>query len=135
MWKNLKNPHILKRRKMKKMKIKGYRTEDYSGEGFRDTLKVANHEISGLGNSDIKETIKKLYDRSDFRIFLKEIYSKGYRNSIWLCKTKKDLKEEYWTPGWDIDKYIINDGIILSDLRSQGILVAYKGKPEITYSV
>ncbi len=118
------------------MKITGYRTESYSGEGKRDLLKVTSFEINNLGNNDIPLTIKKKYKRTDYSKFLQEIYRKGYKKCVWLCRKKSDLTNHYaQSPEDEIDRYVISDGIILSNLREDGVLVAYRGEPLISYCI
>jgi hypothetical protein len=101
----------------------GYRTEELYGSGVRDMLQVTDYEIDELGNIDIQMTLN--LSKKKTKYLLKKLYQQGYTKSIWLCDSAKILCECYGV-GYDIDKYKIKEGIILSDLKKEGKLIAYK---------
>lgn len=124
-------------------KITGYRTEDFTGEGYRDLLDVCKHELLTLENSDIfdsenlslNEKIKKL----------ESLYAEGCSECVWLCRSVADFKEEYvdsfgdelhTIEEYDFDHYtFVGDTIILADNGKEGFLVAYKTPPTIIQSI
>lgn len=117
-------------------KFIGHRSEQFRGESYRNLIEVTTHEINELCNTDIIDTIEVLYNRN-YKEFLEEIYSDGYTNCVWLCRTKEDvLLGKYCDHESDIDTYIISDGIIISSFGfpDDGMLIAYKGKIEIKES-
>jgi len=102
----------------------GYRSELVYGSGIRDIFKVVDHEINELGNSDILDTLK--VSKKKLKPLLKKLVALGYTECIWLCDKAIDIFRCYAEK--EVEKYIIKNGIILSDIGAYGKLIAYKPK-------
>jgi hypothetical protein len=102
----------------------GYRSEAVYGSGIRDIFKVTTHEINELGNTDILDTLK--ISKRKLKLLLKKLVALGYTECIWLCDRSIDVFRCYEEK--QIEKYIIKNGIILSDIGEYGKLIAYKPK-------
>jgi len=113
--------------------FRGFRTEDFAGEEYRDLLEVVEHETETLGNSDIPDYLKK-HKIKDYKKYINDIYKQGYTECLWLVRSLKQLEKTYVREmmrhegDFDYDEYIIKDPIILSDDEEFGQLVAYKPK-------
>jgi len=116
----------MKQINIRRIDIIGYRTEQLYGEGYRGLFEVLNHEVFELGNTDILSYLN--LSEGHIQDFCHFLMQDGYNNCIWLCKTERDLINSYLLEETDyiIDEYEIIDGIILSDLGEQGVLVAYR---------
>ena len=119
--------------------MKGYRTEQIYGEGYRDLKKVVTHEIKELGNEDIIDhllEIKAINKREEVFKFVNYLYELGLTECMWLCDSKEDVINEYLQDEPEInnyedyiDEYDLNNIFIISDLGTEGKLVAYN--PEL----
>lgn len=132
----------------------GYRNEWYYGSGEKDAFSVIYYECTELGNVDVFETVQLLYPNvfnytEDFLLSIQseevdddllkgEIikiidYTKerlgvvGNLEVIWVCASVKDIQGMYTASSpYELDKYQFDNFMILSDLDSEGVLVAYE---------
>jgi hypothetical protein len=102
----------------------GYRSEEPYGSGVRDMLRIVCHEIFELGNDDIMITLKKNTNKT--LLYLRKLYKQGFTHALWLCDTKRQVIYGYQAPKETVNKHIIKNGIIISDLGSDGKLIAFK---------
>ena len=120
-----KNISLITINKLQLIKLKyytGYRSELVYGSGIRDIFKVTSYEINELGNSDILDTLK--ISKIKLKLLLKKLYLLGYTECIWLCDKISQVYGLYEAKG--VEKYIIKNGIVLSDIGTYGKLIAYK---------
>ncbi len=115
----------------KKNEFRGFRTDEFAGEGYDDLLEVTNHEMNTMGNENIQEYLHSKGIK-DVNKYLQNIYNKGYTKCIWLCSTLEMLEKTYvrdmmrMEGDFDYDEYIVKEPILLDDDEEFGYLVAYK---------
>ncbi len=118
----------------KKESITGYRSEEVYGEGHRNISEVVRHETEELGNEDIIDTLITrgiIKDKTELTPFIERLKSEGYDEVVWLSDTPEDVIDVYSTEESPIsrdsvERYDIEDGIVISDLGRDGKLIAYK---------
>ncbi|HUU53136.1 MAG TPA: 2'-5' RNA ligase family protein, partial [Candidatus Bathyarchaeia archaeon] len=114
--------------------ITGYRSEEVSGEGHRDIKNVVRFETEELGNEDIIDTLIDkgiIKDKSELQPLIDNLEKQGFKEVVWLSDSPQDVVDVYSfedrpiTPE-SIERYDIEDGVVISDLGRDGKLVAYK---------
>lgn len=119
----------------------GYRNERAYGSGVRSLTEVVAFETKELGNTDIYDTLKRVYsvpldlrvnrDKLNEQVFkwVENVMQASRRdiNVIWVCYSLQSVITHYGTS----DNLIFNvrfngDFLIISDLGDEGCLVAYK---------
>ncbi|RMG26239.1 MAG: hypothetical protein D6732_21440 [Methanobacteriota archaeon] len=126
-------------------KIVGYRTEDYGGSMERDIRSVLDYEVNELGNHDVMNFISSVWgiDNPTIDSVVRMLEESGVTNAVWLCRSAKDcfihyilceededIDVEPFFRGdnddlYQIDRYTIEDGVVLCNLGSYGMLVGY----------
>lgn len=117
----------------------GYRTDEFRGigEGNEDLLEVARHEMTELGNQDIPFTLihrGAIMSTSGVNAYLLQLHKQGYKKAVWLCDSMEHLVSSYFEPGDKpdvVDRWAFSPGQwkVISDLKEEGKLIAYQGKP------
>jgi len=137
----------------------GFRTESYEGSGVRDALDIVFFECNDMGNYDIPKTMLSLYggtgdDWQNLRWWVEacekgddpleyiasgDLYNSlarilenelpiGVRYALWLT-TEDAVREYYGGEDGDIDRYSLDDAIVLSDLGYDGVLFGFERMP------
>lgn len=120
----------------------GYRSELLYGEGYVNFKDVLAHETIELGNSDIYETMRRLYlmplpcgtcpdneeqCRKNNEKIISYVAKKLGTDRLyckWLCTTKQDVIDSYDEPEGSITKWNIPvRSMVVSDCGKEGILV------------
>ncbi len=111
-------------------KITGYRSKSIASlNGERRIDKVVEFETGELENTDIPETLIAqgvIKDITELGGYIEGLKEKGFTEVIWLTDTEADLKESYGKDITDAERFDIEEGIVISDLGTEGKLVAYK---------
>lgn len=121
----------------------GYRNEAYSSGKCPNTLeKVMSYEVLELGNLDILNTLRTVYDaKIDMRRNIKVSVAQALQfvqeqlggelpniQAFWLCSSLDEVKQWYMRPSSDADIWrytIAGEFMCISDLGPEGVLVAY----------
>lgn len=127
----------------------GYRDENYSGSGVTSLREVITFEMTELCNTDIPETLKEIYDDfpnieisqedscklANFVIdYVEDKLGKSDCKALWLADREGFI--ENYIDSYNLDTYgedyvdeckvvLPADYCVISDLGSQGILIAY----------
>lgn len=113
--------------------IVGFRTENYSGQGYRGVKEVFEFETKELKNEDIYDTLKAtkgFKTKKQVKEFINDLNNNCYQ-CIWLCSSMEQLVNSYFEQisyehTVTVDQYECDDEIIISDLASDGKLIASK---------
>ena len=118
----------------------GYRSDDQSElAGLTHQplpIQIIDHELNELGNTDIPDTLKLIYNRTvntphDMNKLIKYLLNinTDYYYLLWLCASPNDAKDYADKPSSVYDVRIPDDAIIISDLDLGGVLIASKEDP------
>ncbi|PGK51714.1 hypothetical protein CN918_28400 [Priestia megaterium] len=111
----------------------GYRNEGLSAGTF--TIKqILEFETKELGNDDILETCQKLYGTNDVLKIIENKFGHLGVYGVWFAR-KEDILEYYAEDGeTEVTMYRIPDNhLLLSDLADEGVLIAFKERPDGLY--
>lgn len=109
----------------------GYRNDGYGDGSIRLVEEIIQYEIEELGNLDILSTCERLYKVTDINCLLNERFNKEENVfAIWLT-TPEGVAKNYSEEEVQISEYQLpEDALILSDLDSEGILIATQHNPK-----
>lgn len=118
----------------------GYRSDDQSElAGLTHQplpIQIIDHEFNELGNTDIPDTLKLIYNRTvntphDMNKLIKHLLdiNTDYYYLLWLCASPNNAKDYTDKPSSVYDVRIPDNAIIISDLDLGGVLIASKEDP------
>lgn len=113
----------------------GYRNDGYGDGSIRLVEEIIQYEVEELGNLDILSTCERLYKVTDINCLLEQRFNREENVfAIWLT-TPEGVVKNYSEEEVQISEYQLpEDALILSDLDSEGILIATQHNPKSMFS-